>query len=244
MGIGQATSLRLAEAGAGVFIADIDIEAAEKTAREIEAIGGSSQAIQVDASSAVDARKGVLAIANTFGKLDILVNNAGIYPISPALKTSEDLWNRVHEINLKGLFLYSQAVARQMVEVGNGGKIINIASVNAIHPQTGQSHYGASKSGVIMLTRSLALEFARHNILVNAVAPGLILTPGFETMVDSFPPSDRPLEEKIAAPLARIPLNRMGNPDDIAKVILFLASSAADYMTGSTILVDGGYLLS
>ncbi len=244
MGIGQAIALRLAEAGASVMIADIDLEAASQTVEQIETRGGKAQAISADASSAADAKKVVKAIVDAFGRLDILVNNAGIYPFSPALQMSEEMWDKVLNINLKGLFFYSQAAAQEMIKAGHGGKIINMASIDALHPTGELAHYDASKGGVVMLTKALALELAPHNILVNAVAPGGIMTPGAQAQSAALLASGRTIEELIESFTARLPLRRMGEPDDIAKVVFFLASPAADYMTGSLVLADGGYLLS
>ena len=241
MGIGQAIVSRLAEAGASVMVADIDLETASKTAEQITARGGKAQAIIADARSATDARKVAQATVDAFGSLDILVNNAGIYPLSPFQDTTEELWNRTMDVNLKGTFLYSQAAAEQMVKSGRGGKIVNIASIDGLHPMGNVAHYNASKGGVIMLTKALALELAPHKILVNAVAPGSIVTPG--TKATKFPKGVDPAElgKRFQG---RIPLGRQGRPDDIAKVVLFLASGGADYMTGALLLVDGGYLLS
>ncbi|MFC1945104.1 SDR family NAD(P)-dependent oxidoreductase [Chloroflexota bacterium] len=241
MGIGQAIAFRLAEAGAGVMITDIDLNAANLTAEQINSQGGKARAIVADAGSSADGNKAVQAAVQAFGSLDILVNNAGIYPMSPALKISEELMDRVLSINLKGLLIYSQAAAREMRRGGHGGKIVNIASKAGLHPSGAAAHYDASKGGVIMLTKSLALEFARYDITVNVVAPGGIITPGNESQAKSLGTT---LEQMTADFLERIPLHRLGEPDAIAKAVLFLASGAADYMTGSLLVVDGGFLLS
>jgi 2-deoxy-D-gluconate 3-dehydrogenase len=235
MGIGRGIALRLAEAGAAVLIADLKLDAAHATAEEIKATGGKAEAIQADASSAADARKVVEKSVSSFGRLDILVNNAGIYPFVPALQAKEETWDRVLAVNLKGVFLYAQAAAQQMVQAGQGGRIINIASIDALHPTGNLAHYDASKGGVLMLTKALAQEFGRHNITVNAIAPGGIETPGAQASIT--PDTD------MSVFTARIPLGRQGTPDDVAKVALFLASGAADYITGDLIVVDGGYLV-
>ncbi|MBW2267897.1 MAG: SDR family oxidoreductase [Deltaproteobacteria bacterium] len=245
LGIGQAISFRLAEAGAAVLIADVNLDAAKQTVQEIESRGGRAQAIAADVSSGKDAERAVQTAADAFGRLDILVNNAGIFPLVPVLDVDEATWDRVIDINLKGSFLFAQAAGRQMAADGRGGKIINIASVDGIHPNGVATHYNASKGGVIMLTKALALELAPHQILVNAVAPGGIATPGGEnarTQVSET--TGVPAQAMVDGWLARVPLRRMGEPDDIAKVVFFLASGAADFVSGEIIVTDGGYLLS
>lgn len=234
MGIGQGIVLRLAEAGAAVMITDINLEAANNTVNQVRSKGGKAEAIKADASSVADARRTVQETVRAFGRLDILVNNAGIYPFAPALQMTEELWDKVLDINLKGLFFYSQAAAQEMMNEGHGGKIINIASIDALHPTGNLVHYDASKGGVVMVTKALALELGPHNIKVNAIAPGGIQTPGASGPVTS--------DEFMQAFISKIPLRRMGVPDDIAKVVFFLASGASDYMTGSLVVVDGGFL--
>lgn len=234
MGIGQGIASRLAEAGAAVIIADVNLEAAEATAAQIRSAGGKAKAVKADAARVEDAKRTVQETVQAFGRVDILVNDAGIFPMAPALEVTEALWDRVLDINLKGLFFFAQAAAQEMVKEGHAGKIINIASIDAFHPTGYLVHYDASKGGVVMLTKSLALEFGPRNITVNAIAPGGIQTPGATSPSVS--------QEMVQAFTARIPLRRMGIADDIAKVALFLASGAADYMTGSTLVVDGGFL--
>ncbi len=245
MGIGEAIAFRLSEAGAAVMIADIDLDAARQTAEEIKAIGGKAYAIVADIGSVVDAKKVVQTTVDTLGSLDILVNNAGIYPSSPILQTSEEMWDSVFDINLKGVFCYSQTAAQEMIKAGHGGKIINMASIGGERPYGQEAPYAASKGGLVILTKALALELAPYDILVNAVSPGTIMTPGTDAARAALTASGAGTPEEImGAFLTRVPLRRMGQPDDVAKVVLFLASAAADYMTGSYVLVDGGFLLT
>jgi 2-deoxy-D-gluconate 3-dehydrogenase len=244
MGIGQAIAFRLAEAGAGVMIADIDLEAANQTVEQIKASGGKAQAIRADVRSAADAKKVFQATVKACGSLDILVNNAAVYPLVPILEINEETWDKTLDINLKGVFFYSQAAAQQMIKAGHGGKIINIASIDAFHPHGEVAHYNASKGGVVLLTKALALELAPHRILVNSVAPGSIVTPGTLATVAAYAARGKDPAELGARMAGRMPLGHPGTPDDIAKVVLFLASAAADYMTGSVVLVDGGFLIS
>ncbi len=157
MGIGEAIALRLAEAGASVMIADISQEAANKVVERIKSKNGNASAIYADASSVDDASKVVQATVDAFGRLDILVNNAGIYPFTPALQMTELMWDKVLGINLKGVFFFAQAAAQQMIQAGHGGKIVNIASIDSLHPTGNLAHYDASKGGVVMVTKALAL---------------------------------------------------------------------------------------
>lgn len=241
-GIGQAIAFRLAEAGAGVMIADINLEAATQTANEICASGGKAQAVRADVRNATDAKNAVRATIETFSTLDILVNNAGIIQLHSLMEISEEIWDNMLDINLKGAFLCSKAAAAEMIKAGRGGKIINIASIDGIHPNGEAAHYNAAKGGMVMLTKALALELAPHGILVNAVAPGAVQTPGGAASAEAYVAMGKDIRKKY--PPERYPLNRYGQPDDIAKVVLFLASAAADYITGDVLVVDGGYLLS
>lgn len=245
MGIGKVIASRLAEAGASVMITDIDLESANQAAEEIKSAGGKVQAMHADASSGDDAKRVVQKTAGVFGGLDILVNNAGIYPFSPVLNTTEELWSKVIDTNLKGVFLYSQAAAQAMEKAESGGRIVNIASGEAFRPTGMCAHYSASKGGVHMLTKALALELAPMKITVNAIAPGGIMTPGTggvrKTLKEE---TGAEPDEVIAEFLKRVPVGRMGEPDDIAKTVLFLVSGAADYICGETIVVDGGNLLT
>jgi 2-dehydro-3-deoxy-D-gluconate 5-dehydrogenase len=173
--------------------------------------------------------------------LDIWVNNAGIYPPHPVLEMSEAEWDRVLDVNLRGTFLCSQAAARRMLAQATGGVILNIASIDAVHPSmVGLAHYDASKGGMLSFTRNLALELAPHNIRVLAIAPGGITTEGTRAGLGAGVDSEQVLKSFEA----RIPLRRMGVPDDIGRLALFLASDAAAYITGTMVFVDCGVLLT
>jgi len=244
MGIGRAIVMRLAEAGAAVMIVDIDMDAAGKVVQRVKEKGGKAEAIKADIRSLADAKKVAEGTVQAFGSLDILVNNAGIYPISKALDTTEELWDRVLDINLKGTFFFCQAAAREMIKAKHGGKIINLASIDAVHPMGDVSHYNASKGGVLSLTKALALEWAPHGIIVNAIAPGSIWTPGSEKIRVQQEAAGKDPMEMLKKFQTRWPMGRPGEPDDIAKVVVFYASDAVTYVTGTMLPVDGGYLLS
>lgn len=245
MGIGEAIAARLAAAGASVMIADIDADAAGTTARKIAAeIGGRVEATRADLARVNDVRAMVDATVAVFGRLDILVNNAGVFPFTDALGMTEAQWDHVLDVNLKGAFFAAQCAARCMITAGDGGRIINIASIDALHPTGHLAHYDSSKGGMLMMTRALALELGPQGIAVNAIAPGGINTPGAAAAAPAAEQTPGVEEMSTAAFLARIPLRRMGEPDDIARVALFLAGDASAYMTGAVLVVDGGYLLS
>lgn len=246
MGIGRAIALRLAEAGAAAMIADLDEPAARETAEQIIASGGRAATVRADVAVIGETREMVRRTVESFGRVDILVNNAGIFPFAAARDVSEQQWDRVLDVNLKGAFFAAQAAAEQMIAQGDGGRIVNVASVDALRPTGNLAPYSASKAGLVMLTKALALEFAPHGILVNAVVPGEIVTPGAIKAGAQLQQ-----ERGVAVPemtsvafLARIPLGRLGQPDDVARVVLFLVSGLADYITGAAVVVDGGFLLT
>lgn len=239
-GIGCVISLRLAEAGAAVMITDIDLPSAENTVHEITGKGGKAQALLADASKATDANLTIDATMQAFGQVDILVNNAGIFPPTPTLDMGEEAWDKILDVNLNGVFFYSQAAAKEMIKAGGGGKIINLASTEGMHPNFDMVAYNAAKGALLMLTKSLALNLAGYNILVNAIAPGAVETPGNQWLLDVIQSS-----EEIANMFwMRFPLGRMAQSDDVAKMVLALASPLSDYMTGSVVVVDGGVLVS
>lgn len=245
-GIGFGIAARLAEAGAIVVIADLNKEEAEKAAADLIAKGWKAKGTVVDVSAEEDVKKLALEVVSEFGSVDILVNNAGIYPNIPVSKMTLAEFEKVLAVNLKGVFLCTKYVSEEMIRSGKGGKIINITSIDALHPSSvGLAHYDASKHGVWGFTKNIALELAPHKIWVNAIAPGGILTPGVQKLQQDIPAAAGvDMQKMLEGFLAKIPMHRMGEPDDIGKVALFLASDMSSYMTGSQIVVDGGVLLS
>jgi 2-deoxy-D-gluconate 3-dehydrogenase len=234
-GVGVGIATWLADAGADVVVTSRTLSDLEKVVKDIEATGRKALAIPGDISRAADVKRIFDGATRHFGKIDILVNNAAIFPSYNFLEITEQQWQQVQDINVKGTFLCAQAAARQMVKQGKGGKIVNIASIEGEFPLTaGRTHYHASKGAVINFTRGLAKELAEHKINVNSVAPGMTETPGLEAAMGGWKPD---------AITGRIPLGRLGTPDDVAKAVLFMASDAAEYITGALLFVDGGLLL-
>jgi 2-deoxy-D-gluconate 3-dehydrogenase len=241
MGIGFGIAWRLAEAGANVVIVDLNVEAGEASTAELQKHGWKATFIKADVANDKDVKQAVEFAVATYGGVDILVNNAGIYPPVPVMQMKSDVFDKVLSINLKSVFLFTKAVAEIMIKQGRGGKIINITSIDALHPSAvGLAVYDASKHGLWGFTKNTALELAPHNIQVNAVAPGGIITPGTGAGMKSSPA----LEAIKAKFIEKIPMKRMGESDEIGKVVLFLASPLSSYMTGSQVVVDGGVLLS
>lgn len=239
-GIGKGIVLRLAEAGAKVVVADVDDASAHETVEELNNNGQSALAVKVDVSDESQVKSMIDVCKKEFGSVDILVNNAGIYPPAPISQLTEEQFNKVINVNLRGTFLTTKYAAEVMKTQG-GGKIINVTSIDALHPSmVGLAHYDASKHGMWGFTKNSALELAEHNIWVNAIAPGGIATPGVTAMNQGAAPN----EEAIKAFMAKIPMHRMGEADEIGTVALFLASDLSSYMTGEQIVVDGGALLS
>jgi len=244
VGIGLGIVIRLAEAGASVMVADLNKENADKAAGELTQKGLLVKSSECDVSNEQAVESLVTNTVAEFGSVDILVNNAGIYPNIPLSKMNTEDFMRVIEVNLKSVYLTTKHVSEQMIKQGRGGKIINVTSIDAIHPSMiGLAHYDASKHGVWGFTKNSALELAQHKIWVNAIAPGGIATPGVQAGTGgSVPPEE--MAKMIEAFMASIPMHRMGEPDEIGKVALFLASEMSSYMTGSQVVVDGGALLS
>ncbi len=245
LGIGYGITHRLAEAGANVVIANRTESEGKKVAAELSEKGFQVRAVRTDVSSEADVQNMVRETKVMFGSIDILVNNAGIFPSIPVAKMSLPEFENVININLKGVFLCTKYTSEVMIQQGKGGKIINITSIDSLHPSSiGLAHYDASKHGVWGFTKNIALELAPHKIWVNAVAPGGILTDGVKKMQSNIPSNGVDMSKVLEAFLAKIPMHRMGEPDDIGKAVLFLASEMSSYMTGSQIIVDGGVLLS
>lgn len=245
VGIGYGIAYRLAEAGANVMVASYSEEHAQETAQSLTDKEWSAKAIRVDVSNEEEVKRMVEETGNQFGSVNILVNNAGIFPSIPVSQMTLDDFEHVLSINLKGVFLCTKYVSERMIQQGNGGSIINITSIDALHPSSvGLAHYDASKHGVWGFTKNVALELAPHQIWVNAIAPGGIATPGVQKLQEKMPTGDGVDMAKILESfLAKIPMHRMGEPDEIGKVALFLASDMSSYITGSQIVVDGGVLL-
>jgi 3-oxoacyl-[acyl-carrier protein] reductase len=232
-GIGRSIALLFAREGADIVIWDVNLQEALKTCREIEALGGRALVEQVDVTDYKKVAEAVNKILDKFTKVDILVNNAGITKDNLLLRMSDAEWDTVLSVNLKGTFNCIKAVSRPMIKQ-RSGKIVSIASIIGIIGNAGQANYSASKAGIIALTKTTAKELASRNVCVNAVAPGFIQT----DMTANLPEDIR---EKMKG---AIPLARFGSPLDVAGVCLFLASADADYITGQTIVVDGGMVMA
>ena len=231
-GIGKSIAMALAKAGADIAVADVNLEEAEKTAAQIEGLGRKSLALSMDVTDYTKVEEAMNKILDKFTKLDILVNNAGITKDNLLLRMSQQEWDAVLTVNLKGSFNCIKAVSRPMIKQ-RSGKIVNIASIIGIIGNPGQANYSASKAGLIALTKTAAKELASRNINVNAIAPGFIQT----DMTAKLP---QELQQKMKE---AIPLDKFGTPDDVAAACLFLASDDSSYITGQTIVVDGGMVM-
>jgi NAD(P)-dependent dehydrogenase (short-subunit alcohol dehydrogenase family) len=232
-GIGRAIALGLAREGARVAIADVNEECANTVKDEIEAAGGTALVIRTDVSNEDSVQAMVERSLQEFGRVDILVNNAGIFPTSPVEEMSEEDWDRVIGTNLVGAFLCARAVVPKFLEQGTG-RIISLTSGRAFQGAKNGAHYAASKAGIIGFSKSLALELAPHGITVNVICPGI---------TDTAQPRGHQTEEQIYAQAQRIPLGRIGQPEDLVGPAVFLASDAAAFITGQTIMVNGGSIM-
>lgn len=232
-GIGRAAALQLAANGATVVIGSIPYADCVSVCREIEAIGGRALAVEVNVAEEQQVQTLIDRTVESFGRLDIMLCNAGIGgQVLPILEQSAEEFDRVIRVNLKGVFLCAKAAAREMIQEGHGGRIICTGSIAYIEGGGMHGPYGAAKGGVSTLVRSMGAEWAKHGITVNAVAPGLTRTP-INAEVSTMP-------ELLSDLLSRIPLRRMADPSEIAAVMTFLASEAASFITGTTIIADGG----
>lgn len=232
-GIGKAIAIAFAKAGADVAVADVNLEEAENTTKEIESLGRKSIALSMDVTDYAKVEEAVNKILDKFTKLDILVNNAGITKDNLLLRMSQQEWDLVLTVNLKGSFNCIKAVSRPMIKQ-RSGKIVNIASIIGIIGNPGQANYSASKAGLIALTKTAAKELASRNINVNAIAPGFIQT-------DMTAKLSQELQQRMKE---SIPLDKFGTPDDVAAACLFLATDDSSYITGQTIVVDGGMVMA
>ncbi|MET0984774.1 MAG: SDR family NAD(P)-dependent oxidoreductase [Steroidobacteraceae bacterium] len=239
-GIGRAIAQCLASVGATIVAADCDLSSARATIDSLRSVSPRSIAVETRVDEEASVESLMQIVRDTFRGVDILVNNAGIYPFRPLREMSAAEWDQVQATNLRGAFLCSRDAAVLMKQSADGGRIVNVASLVALHPATsGLAHYGASKAGLISLTQSMAVEYANERIRVNAVVPGRIETGQAMTQIGT--------PEQAAAAvsrLQRIPMQRLGQPHEVAAIALFLAARASAYVTGQTVIVDGGLLLS
>ena len=237
-GMGKSHALKLAQAGAKVVVSDISEEECKAVVEEIKKKRGEAMAVKCDVTKKTEVENMVNKTVKEWGKVDILVNNAGICQFKPFVDLTEEEWDKTLNINLKGQFLCAQAAAKEMVKQ-KSGTIVNIASVEMGQVGAGMPlivHYCASKGGVVAMTEALAVELAPFNIRVNAISPGAIDTP----MVDAAKSDPKLLEQTLAV----IPLHRMGKSEEVSNLVLFLASDASSYITGSTMIIDGGWMAS
>ncbi len=236
-GIGRATALAFAREGASVALADVNAEALNKTMRALESAGGSGLAALADVSRGEDARRIACDAVDQFGGIDYLVASAGIQTYGTVVDTDEDTWDRTLSVNLKGVYLAAKYCIPEMIKRG-GGAIVNVASVQGLQSQPNVAAYAASKGALIAMTRTMALDHAKDGIRVNSLCPGSIDTPLLRFAADTYCPDDpqSAIEEwgKLHA------LGRVGQPEEMANVALFLVSDAASFMTGATVVADGG----
>ncbi len=236
-GIGMAIVLELARQGANLVIDYVvHPEATEELEKQVMAMGDQVIGVEADVSKVAEVQKMVDAAVAQFGRLDVLVNNAGIETRTSILDTTEDQYDRVMNINLKSAFFGTQIAARQMIKQGGGGRIINITSVHEDWPMPGNTAYCLSKGGMRMLTRTAGVELARQNILVIGVGPGAVATPINQSTLQD--------PAKVKALDDAIPLGRIAKPEEIARVVAFLADDGASYMTATTVFADGGLMQS
>ncbi len=232
-GLGRAMALALAEAGADLGLLARSRDDLEETAAAARSLGRTAVVRPVDVASPVEAERAVEDVTGVFGRIDVLVNNSGIAVVKPLVETTLEDWRAVLDTNLTAAFALCRAVGRGMI-ARRRGKVINVASVLGARGLPGYTAYSASKGGLIALTRTLAVEWARHNIQVNAIAPGW-----FGTSMNAHAFADEKLRERL---LRDVPARRTGKPEELGPLVVYLASAASDFMTGETIFIDGGQL--
>ncbi len=232
-GIGRAVAERLAAAGADLALCDLQEDWLAETAASVRGLGRRCECVSADVSNAESVAAGVASLVEKYGKIDVLVNNAGITRDTLLVRMTDEAWDQVLGVNLKGTFLMMRAVSKKMMKQ-RSGTIVNLASIIGLIGNAGQCNYAASKGGVVALTKSVAKELASRNVRANAVAPGFIQT----GMTDEL--SEDAREQLLAA----IPMKRLGTPQDVAEVVLFLASDASSYMTGQVLTVSGGMVMA
>jgi 2-keto-3-deoxy-L-fuconate dehydrogenase len=239
-GIGREIALLYAEQGAKVVVADVNMDAAGSVTAEITQNGGTANEQQMNVANEQDVQAAIAATVDRYGRLDILVNNAGISSVGNLLETSADEFDRVISVNLKGVFLCSKyAVAQMVAQQPAGGVLVNIASVAGMIAVGRRAAYGTSKGGVIALTRSIAIDFVDQGIRANAICPGTVHTPFVEGYLErNFPDQKDEVRKQLHA---RQPVGRMGEPKEIAYAALYLASVEAAFVTGSALVIDGGW---
>jgi meso-butanediol dehydrogenase/(S,S)-butanediol dehydrogenase/diacetyl reductase len=243
-GIGQAMAARLAQEGADVVAADIAARLAEAPAQQVANLGRRSLALEVDVTDAAAIERMITRSIEAMGRIDILMNNAGVIRFQEMLEISEADWDFVCNVNLKGAFFVMQAVARQMIRQGGGGKIVNTASISGKQPEPFFVHYGVSKAGVISMTKSAAVALGPHQINVNAVCPGSTVTNMHMTVTHALAErSNISVEEMIKRREATLATGRRNQPEDVAALAVFLASPDADNITGQAVNVDGGLVM-
>lgn len=235
MGIGRSTALLLAKEGARVVLADIDEQQGNETSRMIEEAGGEVFFARTDVSKSEDVEAAINTAVDTFGSINVLHNNAAIALGATVVDTTDELWNQVLDVNLGGIYRGCKYAIPHMTQNG-GGSIINSSSVQALRGFAGWAAYAAAKGGIISLTQQVALEYAKHNIRVNCIAPGTIMTPMNERL---FEEAEDP-EALIETWNRMHPIGRFGQPEEVAEVVLFLASDASSFVTGHCLVVDGG----
>lgn len=234
-GIGRATALLFAQEGARVVVADYAPEGGQETVRMVQQHDGEALFVETDVSKADDIQRLVQTTVNAYGRIDILFNNAAVTIPASVVEATEEVWDKTLDIDLKGVFLLSKYAIPHLIE-GGGGSVINMASMCGLVASPNQAPYSAAKGGVVALTRQMAIDYARYNIRVNGIAPSEVRTPMFLGFINRAPDPEKKMQELVA----RIPMGRVAEPEEIARVALFLASDDSSYITGVTLPVDGG----